>query len=86
MAADTHTVAGVSVEYTPTPNGAGRAYVRFRDATIANTIEVADDVFVDLAADGQPVGIELLRPHIAFDGVPRGASVVTWTDNDARPL
>jgi uncharacterized protein YuzE len=40
------------VEYTPTPNGAGRAYVRFRDAAIASTIEIADDVFVDLAADG----------------------------------
>jgi uncharacterized protein YuzE len=74
------------VEYTPTPNGAGRAYVRFRDAAIASTIEIADDVFVDLAADGQPVGIELLRPHVVFDGVPRGASVMTWTDTDARSL
>lgn len=71
---DTRARTGVSVEYMPTPNGVGRAYVRFREAAIASTVEVADDVFMDFAADGQPVGIELLRPHVVFDGPPRGVS------------
>jgi hypothetical protein len=71
---DTRARTGVTVEYMPTPNGVARACARFREAAIANTVQIADDVFVDFAADGQPVGIELLHPHLVFDGPPRGVS------------
>ena len=38
---------------------------------------------LDLAADGQPFGIELLRPLVVFDGPPHGVSL-ELVDSDAE--
>jgi uncharacterized protein YuzE len=60
----------------------GVAYIRFRQRTrITNTIEIAPDVFMDVDADGQPIGIELLQPKIVLGGEPRGVSF--YVDNGA---
>jgi uncharacterized protein YuzE len=40
---------------------ADAGYLKVSDAEIDRTIEVAPDVFVDLSAEGDVVGIEILR-------------------------
>lgn len=61
------------LEYDPD----GRAaYIRLRDAPVVETAEVAPDVLMDLAADGQPVGFEFLDPATAFGGTPRGVEFI----------
>lgn len=36
-------------------------YVRFTDRPVARTIQVTDSYNVDLDADGEPVGLEILN-------------------------
>lgn len=36
-------------------------YLRFSDAEITETFELSDDVYIDVDADGQPVGFEVLN-------------------------
>ena len=36
------------------------AYIQVAEAPVASTVEVTSQIYVDLAADGRPVGIELL--------------------------
>jgi uncharacterized protein YuzE len=45
-------------------SGARALYVRLREAPVASSDEISDDLVVDLDADGQPVGIEALAPPL----------------------
>lgn len=36
-------------------------YLQFSDAEIAETLELSEDVYIDVDADGQPVGFEVLN-------------------------
>jgi hypothetical protein len=40
-------------------------YVRLRDAKVARSIEVDDDYVVDLGADGEVLGVEVLAPPMS---------------------
>ncbi len=57
------------LEYDPE---ADAAYVRLRSAAVASTEEIAPGVLMDLAADGRPVGFELLDASEVLDGQPQG--------------
>jgi uncharacterized protein YuzE len=47
----------------------GLAYFKFSEAKVHRTVELNQDLNVDLDADGKPVGIEFLRsaPSVPFD-------------------
>jgi len=47
----------VNISYDPQ---ADALYIRLRDATVDDTIEAGQYVFVDIDSDGVPVGVELL--------------------------
>jgi uncharacterized protein YuzE len=36
-------------------------YVRFRDGTVARTLSIGQDVFLDVNEQGEPLGIELVN-------------------------
>jgi uncharacterized protein YuzE len=46
------------VTYDP---GVKALYLRFSEAEITETLELSDDVYIDVDADGQPVGFEVLN-------------------------
>jgi uncharacterized protein YuzE len=62
----------MSLGYDPE---ADAAYLRLRVATVASTEEIAPGVLMDLAADGRPVGFELLHPS---ETLGRSAQGVTF--------
>lgn len=35
-------------------------YLRLRDGTVADTVEIEEMVYVDIDADGQPLGVEFV--------------------------
>ncbi len=37
-------------------------YIQIKDAKVKRTIEVAPETFIDLDADGDLIGVEMLRP------------------------
>jgi uncharacterized protein YuzE len=47
----------------------GVAYFKFSDSKVHRTVELNDDLNIDLDAEGKPVGIEFLRssPTVPFD-------------------
>ena len=45
------------IEYDPEANA---LYMRFSDDEIAETLELSESVYVDVDADGIPVGLEVL--------------------------
>ena len=47
----------------------GVAYLKFSDSKVHRTVELNDDLNIDLDAEGKPVGIEFLRssPTVPFD-------------------
>jgi uncharacterized protein YuzE len=45
------------ITYDPEANA---LYLRFSDSEIAETLELSESVYVDLDADGVPVGLEVL--------------------------
>lgn len=47
----------------------GLAYFKFSEAKVHRTVELNQDLNIDLDADGKPVGIEFLRssPTVPFD-------------------
>lgn len=47
----------------------GVAYFKFSDSKVYRTVELNDDLNIDLDAEGKPVGIEFLRssPTVPFD-------------------
>jgi uncharacterized protein YuzE len=61
----------VKLEYDPEVDA---AYVRLRGEAIATTEEIAPGVLMDLAADGRPVGFEVLNASEVLDGRPRGVT------------
>ena len=46
-----------AITYDPEANA---LYVRFSDGEIAETLELSESVYVDLDAEGVPVGLEVL--------------------------
>jgi uncharacterized protein YuzE len=61
----------VRLEYDPDANAAD---LRLRHAVVTGTREVAPGVLLDLAADGRPVGFELLDASEILDGRPDGVT------------
>lgn len=61
------------VEYDPE---VGAAYIRLRDAPVAETEEIAPGVMMDLADDGRPTGFELLAAASLLGGPPHGVEFV----------
>jgi len=55
-------MALVSAEYDP---DADALYVRVADGDRARTVEINDVTYVDVDANGRPVGIEVLYPRLA---------------------
>lgn len=45
---------------------AGALYIQFSEKEVAQTIELAADVYADLDADGEPVGLEILHADSPF--------------------
>jgi uncharacterized protein YuzE len=47
----------------------GVAYFKFSDSKVHRTVELNDDLNIDLDSEGKPVGIEFLRssPTVPFD-------------------
>ena len=43
-------------------------YLSLADAPVSRTVHVSDEVFVDLASDGDVVGVEFLLAPAAVDG------------------
>lgn len=41
--------------------GANALYIRFSTNTIEETVELSDSVYVDVDANGEPVGFEILH-------------------------
>jgi len=57
------------VTYDPQANA---LYMRFSDNAIAETLELSESVYVDVDADGVPVGLEVLDASSSLlAGVPR---------------
>jgi uncharacterized protein YuzE len=54
----------ITASYDPE---ADALYVRLGDAERAKTIEVDDVVYVDVDAEGQAIGLELLYPSLGLD-------------------
>ncbi len=54
----------MSLEYSP---GLDTAYIRLRHSPVKRTKEIAPGVLMDLAADGRPVGFELLDANKLLD-------------------
>ncbi len=50
---------------------AGALYVQLRDADASRTMELAENVYLDVADDGAPVGIEFVDAGDFFDFVTR---------------
>ena len=61
----------MKLEYDPEIDA---AYVRLRGAAVATTDEIAPGVMMDLAADGRPVGFEILDASEVLDGRPQGVT------------
>ncbi len=61
------------LEYDPE---VGAAYIRLRDARVADTEEVAPGVLMDLADDGRPTGFDLLDAASLLGGPPQGVEFV----------
>lgn len=40
---------------------ANALYIRFTDQEVAETVELSESVYVDMDADGEPVGFEILH-------------------------
>lgn len=73
--------SGVTVEYRVTYDPVADAlYVRVRDGEVADTVEVAEGVIVDLDREGRVLGIEILgysKSEIDLDEiVKRGVEAV----------
>jgi uncharacterized protein YuzE len=62
----------MKLEYDPEVDA---AYLRLRHAAVTSTEEIAPGVLMDLAADGRPVGFELLSASEILDGPPQSVSV-----------
>jgi uncharacterized protein YuzE len=47
----------------------GLAYFKFSEAKVHRTVEINEDLNIDLDEDGMPVGVEFLRsaPNVPFD-------------------
>lgn len=52
-----------TLTYDPEANA---IYLRFSDEEIAETVELSDTVYVDIDADGNPVGFEVLDANSAW--------------------
>jgi uncharacterized protein YuzE len=61
----------MSLEYD---SEAYAAYLRLRAAGVASTQEITPGVLMDLAADGRPVGFELLHASEFLRGPPQGVT------------
>ena len=61
----------MKLEYDPDVDA---AYVRLRSTAVAPTEEIAPDVLMDLAADGRPVGFEVLDASEVLEGRPQGVT------------
>jgi uncharacterized protein YuzE len=59
------------LEYDPEVDA---AYLRLRGAAVASTEEIAPGVHMDVAADGRPVGFEILDASEVLDGPPQGVT------------
>lgn len=50
---------------------ANALYIRFSTHEIAETVELSETVYVDMDADGEPVGFEILHAASAgLEGIP----------------
>ena len=45
------------IEYSPS---AGALYLRIQSGDVAETVEIEDMIYVDVDADGQPLGVEFV--------------------------
>ena len=63
----------------------GAAYIRLRDARVAETEEIAPGVLMDLADDGRPTGFELLDAASLLGGPPHGVEFVLLGEPVGRP-
>ena len=61
----------MKLEYDPELDA---AYLRLRNAKVTGSDEIAPGVVMDVAADGRPVGFELLDASEILDGRPQGVT------------
>ena len=73
----------MKLEYDPEVDA---AYLRLRHAAVTSTEEIAPGVLMDLAADGRPVGFELLSAsERARSGPAPGTGCPAWcSDRPSR--
>jgi uncharacterized protein YuzE len=66
------------ITYDPDANA---IYLCFSDHEIAETLELSESVYVDVDADGVPVGFEVLNASSSFlAGLPGGSDTATLKD------
>lgn len=63
------------LEYDPE---ADALYLRFKRGRVSETVEVADNVFVDLDAEGVPLGIEILFVSRRYPSKELASVSVHW--------
>jgi uncharacterized protein YuzE len=60
---------------------ANALYIRFSTNTIEETVELSDSVYVDVDADGDPVGFEILHAASAeLMGIPTLPEIAALRD------
>ena len=66
------------IEYSPT---AGALYLRLQAGDVARTIEIEDMVYVDVDANGQPLGVEFVDAQEFLPYLERHAGVLDVPDD-----
>jgi len=61
------------IEYSPT---AGALYLRLQSGTVAKTVEIEEMVYVDVDANGQPLGVEFVDAEGFFPFLERHAGAL----------
>lgn len=55
-------------------------YIQVAEGPAAETVEIEESIYVDLDADGQPIGMEFLNAADFFDFLERRGGTFTITD------
>lgn len=64
-------------------------YLRVSDAVVSETVQISDNVYVDLDERGCPIGIEILGVTgsdtlVAIPGVERALALYSFSDESRR--
>jgi uncharacterized protein YuzE len=70
----------IKVTYDPEVDA---AYIAIRQSPVAKTEPLTENIVVDYADDGEPVGLEILNFATMFGHAPTGVEFALLTD---RPL